>query len=175
MDFITNIALKKNLSRQDRKNIMKNLPNFKSELHLSFADIGFKSALVYSQMSWYELASYTIEESDSIFYKIHLHIGDIVTIHEEINGECYAIIKGIFKYKGNDDNYYAFITIDWFENTNRIHNVLKCPLYRIQSIQDMRWRRIFPISIIDRVQKTHFVYDMKSELWIKNNYYFTAI
>jgi hypothetical protein len=175
VDFITNIALKKNLSRQDRKNIMKNLPNFKSELHLSFTDIGFQSALVYSQMSWYELATYTIEESDGIFSKIHLHIGDIITIHEEINGECYAIIKGIFKYKGNDDNYYAFITIDWFENTNRIHNVLKCPLYRIQSIQDMRWRRIFPISIIDRVQKTHFVYDMKSELWIKNNYYFTAI
>jgi len=154
---------------------MKNLPNFKSELFLSFADIGLNSALVYSQMSWYELATYTVEESDGIFSKIHLHIGDIVIIQEEDHGECYAIIKGIFKYKGNDDKYYVFITIDWFDDTNRIHNVLKCPLYRIQSIQDTRWRRIFPISIIDRVQKVHFVYDMKSGLWIKNNYYFTAI
>ena len=175
MDFITDIKLKRCLSQQDRENIMKNLPNFKSELFLSFADIGLNSALVYSQMGWYELATYTVEESDGIFSKVHLHIGDIVTIQEENNGECYAIIKGIFKYKGNDDKYYLFITIDWFNDTNRIHNILKCPLYRIQSIQDMRWRRIFPISIIDHVQKIHFVYDTKSGLWIKNNYYFKAI
>ncbi|GET50609.1 hypothetical protein GLOIN_2v1790377 [Rhizophagus irregularis DAOM 181602=DAOM 197198] len=112
VDFITNIILKRSLSRQDRENIMKNLPNFKSELLLSFMDIGQKSALIYSQMSWYELATYTMEESDGVFSKVHLHIGDVVTIHEEDSGECYAIIKGIFKYKGNDDKYYAFITID---------------------------------------------------------------
>ncbi|GET02425.1 hypothetical protein GLOIN_2v1790940 [Rhizophagus clarus] len=175
VNFITNIILKRSLSRQDRKNIMKNLPNFKSELLLSFMDIGQKSALIYSQMGWYELATYTMEESDGVFSKVHLHIGDIVTIHEEDSGECYAIIKGIFKYKGNDDKYYAFITIDWFDNINRIHNVLKCPLFRIQTSQDIRWRRIFPISIIDHVQKVHFVYDTKIDLWIKNNYYFTAI
>ncbi|GET02875.1 hypothetical protein GLOIN_2v1487024 [Rhizophagus clarus] len=40
VDFITNIILKRSLSRQDRENIMKNLPNFKSELLLSFMDIG---------------------------------------------------------------------------------------------------------------------------------------
>ncbi|GES80432.1 hypothetical protein GLOIN_2v1790377 [Rhizophagus clarus] len=145
VDFITNIILKRSLSRQDRENIMKNLPNFKSELLLSFMDIGQKSALIYSQMGWYELATYTMEESDGVFSKVHLHIGDVVTIHEEDSGECYAIIKGIFKYKGNDDKYYAFITIDWFDNINRIHN------------------------------KVHFVYDTKIDLWIKNNYYFTAI
>ncbi|GES75796.1 hypothetical protein GLOIN_2v1790940 [Rhizophagus clarus] len=175
VDFITNIILKRSLSRQDRENIMKNLPNFKSELLLSFMNIGQKSALIYSQMGWYELATYTMEESDGVFSKVHLHIGDVVTIHEEDSGECYAIIKGIFKYKGNDDKYYAFITIDWFDNINRIHNVLKCPLFRIQTSQDIRWRRIFPISIIDHVQKVHFVYDTKIDLWIKNNYYFTAI
>ncbi|GES91467.1 hypothetical protein GLOIN_2v1790940 [Rhizophagus clarus] len=175
VDFITNIILKRSLSRQDRENIMKNLPNFKSELLLSFMDIGQKSALIYSQMGWYELATYTMEESDGVFSKVHLHIGDVVTIHEEDSSECYAIIKGIFKYKGNDDKYYAFITIDWFDNINRIHNVLKCPLFRIQTSQDIRWRRIFPISIIDHVQKVHFVYDTKIDLWIKNNYYFTAI
>ncbi|EXX66689.1 hypothetical protein RirG_121420 [Rhizophagus irregularis DAOM 197198w] len=108
------------------------------ELNEDIDDIGLNSALVYSQMGWYELATYTIEESDGIFSKVHLHIGDIVTIHKENNGECYAIIKGIFKYKGNNGKYYVFITIDWFDDTNRIHNVLKCPLYHIQSIQDMR-------------------------------------
>ncbi|GES88706.1 hypothetical protein GLOIN_2v1790940 [Rhizophagus clarus] len=175
VDFITNIILKRSLSQQDYKNIMKNLPNFKSELLFSFMNIGQKSALIYSQMSWYELAIYTMEESDGIFSKVHLHIGDVVTIHEEDSGECYAIIKGIFKYKGNNDKYYAFITIDWFDNINRIHNVLKYPLFRIQTSQNIRWRRIFPISIIDYIQKVHFVYDTKIDLWIKNNYYFMAI
>ncbi|GES95217.1 hypothetical protein GLOIN_2v1790377 [Rhizophagus clarus] len=138
VDFITNIILKRSLSRQDRENIIKNLPNFKSELLLSFMNIGQKSALIYSQMSWYELATYTMEESDGVFSKVHLHISDVVTIHEEDSGKCYAIIKGIFKYKGNDDKYYAFITIDWFDNINRIHNVLKYPLFRIQTSQDIR-------------------------------------
>ncbi|GES84638.1 hypothetical protein GLOIN_2v1886362 [Rhizophagus clarus] len=82
-----------------------------------------------------------MEESDGVFSKVHLHIGNVVTIHEEDSGECYAIIKGIFKYKGNDDKYYAFITIDWFDNINRIHN------------------------------KVHFVYDTKIDLWIKNYYF----
>ncbi|GES87167.1 hypothetical protein GLOIN_2v1790377 [Rhizophagus clarus] len=109
VDFITNIILKRSLSCQDRENIMKNLPNFKSELLLSFMDIGQKSALIYSQMGWYELATYTMEESDGVFSKVHLHIGDV------------------------------------FDNINRIHN------------------------------KVHFVYDTKIDLWIKNNYYFTAI
>ncbi|GES94535.1 hypothetical protein GLOIN_2v1487024 [Rhizophagus clarus] len=164
VDFITNIILKRSLSRQDRENILKNLPNFKSELLLLFMDIGQKSALIYSQISWYELATYTMKESDGVFSKVHLHIGDVITIHEEDSSECYAIIKGIFKYKGNDDKYYAFITIDWFDNINRIHNVLKYPLFHIQTSQDIRWRRIFPISIIDHVQKVHFVYDMKIDL-----------
>ena len=125
-------------------------------------------------MSWYKLATYTVEET-GVFSKIYLHIGDFVTIQEENHDKCYAIIKGIFKYKGNNNKFYAFIVINWFEDVNRIHHVLKCSLYRIQSTYNIYWRRIFPISIIDRVQKVHFVYDATSGLWIKNNFYFTAI
>ena len=109
---------------------MSNLLHFNSELLLSFEDIGFKSALIYSQMSWYKLATYTVEET-GVFSKIYLHIGDFVTIQKENHDECYAIIKEIFKYKGNNNKFYAFIVIDWFEDINRIHHVLKCPLYRI--------------------------------------------
>ncbi|GES98498.1 hypothetical protein GLOIN_2v1790377 [Rhizophagus clarus] len=53
--------------------------------------------------------------------------------------------------------------------------ILKRSLSLVNTSQDIRWRRIFPISIIDHVQKVHFVYDTKIDLWIKNNYYFTAI
>lgn len=173
--FIENITLKKSMSRQDRDAIIRNLVNFDSELYLSFNDIGFTSALIYTQMSWYELATYTVEKIEGVPTKIYLHIGDFVTIQEENYDECYAIIKGIFKYKGSNNNFYPFIVIDWFEDINRIHNVLKCPLYRIQATQNMRWRRIYPLSIIDHIQKVHLVYDSVSGLWIKNNYYFTAI
>ena len=110
---------------------MSNLPHFNSELLLSFEDIGFKSALLYSQMSWYKLATYTIEERDGIFSKVHLHIGDFMIIQEENHDKYYAIIKGIFKHKANNNKFYAFIVIDWFEEINRIHHVLKCPLYCI--------------------------------------------
>ncbi|GES87160.1 hypothetical protein GLOIN_2v1886362 [Rhizophagus clarus] len=97
-------------------------------------DIGQKSALIYSQMGWYELATYTMEESDGVFSKVHLHIGDVVTIHEEDSGECYAIIKG-------SSNTKAMM-----------------------------------INIMPLLQLiVHFVYDTKIDLWIKNNYYFTAI
>jgi hypothetical protein len=74
-------------------------------------------------MSWYEMATYTIKDGS----KIHLHIGDFITMQAEGYGECYAIIKAIFKHKGNDNKYYAFFIIDWFEDTNKIHHVLKCP------------------------------------------------
>ena len=129
MDFITNITLRKSISAQQAGEI--NLPYFKSELLLSFEEIGFKAALIYSQMSWYEMATYTIKDGS----KIHLHIGDFITMQAEGYGECYAIIKAIFKHKGNDNKYYAFFIIDWFEDTNKIHHVLKCPLYRIQTTQ----------------------------------------
>ncbi|CAB4412435.1 unnamed protein product [Rhizophagus irregularis] len=52
-----------------------------------------------------------MEESDGVFFKVHLHIGDVITIHEEDSGECYAIIKGIFKYKGNDDNIMPLLLL----------------------------------------------------------------
>lgn len=126
------------MSRQERDTIMKDLVHFNSELYTSYKDIGLRSALIYTQTNWYKLATYTVEEVNGVFTKIHLHVGDFVTIQEEDYDECYAIIKGIFKHKGSNDNFYPFIVVNWFEDTNRIHNVLKCPLYRIQEIQDIR-------------------------------------
>jgi len=50
-----------------------------------------------------------------------------------------------------------------------------------------QWRHIFQISVIDNMQKVHFIHDCNSEgcrdrhhddinrNWIKNSFYFTAI
>ena len=119
------------MSKQDRDKLLLTLHNFKTELFLSYVDMKFEAALINFSTSWYKSASYIIEEKNGILSKIHLHLGDFITIYEEDHEESYAIIKGIFQYKSNNDKYYAFIIIDWFEDSGIEHSVLKCPLYRL--------------------------------------------
>lgn len=185
VEFISNISLKRKMSKQDRNNLLTTLPDLKAELFLSYEDMKFEGALINTSIGWYELASYNIEEKNGTFSKVHLHLNDFVTIHEQDHEESYAVIRGIFQHKGNNKKYYVFVVVDWFENTEREHPLLKCPLYRLQTRN--QWRRIFPISVIDNVQKVHFIHDCNSEgcrdrhhddinrNWIKNSFYFTAI
>jgi len=123
-----------------------------------------------------------IDEMHHTFSKVHLHLNNFVTIHEQDHEESYAVIRGIFQHKGNNKKYYVFVVVDWFENTEREHPLLKCPLYHLQTRN--QWRRIF---VIDNVQKVYFIHDCNSEgcrdrhhddinrNWIKNSFYFTAI
>jgi hypothetical protein len=174
------------MSKRDINELFLTLHNFKIELFLSYVDMKFEAALVNSSISWYKLASYIIEEESGILSKVHLHVGDFITIYEEDHEESYAIIKGIFKHKGNNGKYYPFIVVDWFEDTKLEHSALKCSLYNIQATGD-KWRRVFPITVIDNVQKVHFIHncnsgqcqesnhDLTNRNWIKNNFYFTVI
>ncbi|CAB4403326.1 unnamed protein product [Rhizophagus irregularis] len=178
--------IKKRMPKQERDKLLLTLHNFKTELFLSYVDMKFEAALINSSISWYKFASYMIEEENGILSKVHLHLDDFITIYEEDHEESYAIIKGIFQHKGNNNKYYAFIVVDWFEDIMVEHSVLKCPLYHLQATGD-KWRRIFPITVIDNVQKVHFIHNCNSErcqlpnhdttnrIWIKNNFYFTAI
>ncbi|PKY47215.1 hypothetical protein RhiirA4_462342, partial [Rhizophagus irregularis] len=119
VNFISNISLKKRMSKQEHDKLLLTLHNFKIELFLSYVDMKFEAALINSSISWYKLASYTIEEKNGILSKVHLHLGDFITIYEEDHKESYAIIKGIFQHKGNNNKYYAFIVVDWFEDSRR--------------------------------------------------------
>jgi len=175
------------MSGRERDNLLKNLPNFKAELLESYRDIGLGAAILYFNQSWYEFASYTIEELNGTFSKVSLHLNDFITIYDEDFDESYAIIRGFFKHKANNKKYYAFMAVDWFEDTKQEHPILGCPIYRLQTIENQRWRSIFPISAIDNlVEEVHFVHNCNLECqnhynstrnrtWIKNNYYFTAI
>ena len=160
------------MSKKDYNNLLSTLPNFNVELYLSYKDIGFSAAFINSSIRWYELASYiTIEENNDILSKVYLHINDFIIIQEEKYKESYAIVKGIFKHKGNDGNNYAFVVVDWFEDTKKKHSILHCPIYNLQT---EKWRQIFPIHVIDNMKKVHFI-RYSDKKWIKNNYYFTAI
>ena len=136
------------MSKQERDSLLLTLHNFKTELFLSYVDMKFEAALMNVSTSWYKLASYTFEEESGILSKVYLHLGDFITIYEENHEESYAVIKGIFRHKSNNDKYYAFIVVDWFEDTGAEHSVLKYPLYRLQVIGN-KWRCIFPITVID--------------------------
>ncbi|GET50694.1 hypothetical protein GLOIN_2v1790940 [Rhizophagus irregularis DAOM 181602=DAOM 197198] len=131
VNFISNISLKKKMLKQERDKLLLTLHNFKTELFLSYVDMKFEAALINSSISWYKFASYMIEEENGILSKVHLHLDDFITIYEEDHEESYAIIKGIFQHKSNNNKYYAFIVVDWFEDTMVEHSVLKCPLYPI--------------------------------------------
>lgn len=174
------------MSKKDRDNLLQNLLNFKSELLESYKDMRLGgAAIVYNSISWYEFASYIIEEENGTFSKVTLHLNDFIMINDEDFNESYAIIRGIFKHKGNNEKYYAFIVVDWFEDNNQKHPILECPLYYLRTIENQRWRSIFPISAIDSVNKIHFIhncnlecqdhYNSTNRIWIKNNYYFKAI
>ena len=159
------------MSKKYYNKLLSTLKNFKVELYLSHKDMGFNEGLINSSVKWYELATYIIKENNNSSLKVYLHINDFVTIQEEKYNESYAIIKGIFKHEGNNGNNYAFVVVDWFENTEKEHSLLKCPIY---SLQTKNWRRVFPIHLIENVQKVYFIkYDDKK--WIKNNFYFIAI
>ena len=127
------------------------------------------------------MASYTTEDTLGNEENVCLKLGDIVTIQEEDYNESFAIIQSIFQHKANNNKYYAFIVVTWFEEINQKHAVLDCPFFRLLSADDQQWRRIFPISVIDQVNKIHFVRNeidgktSNEDYWIKNEFYFNAV
>ena len=69
------------MSKRDYNKLLSTLKNLKTELYLSYKDIGFNKALVNDSIRWYELASYiTIKEDNNNFSKVYLHINNFVTI-----------------------------------------------------------------------------------------------
>jgi hypothetical protein len=184
VDYITKLSLKKQISTRKIINNLSidiNGPLFRSELMQSYNDMGFTAALINKSTYFYDAATYFCDDTGS-FVKQQLHIKDIVTIQEEDYGENYAIIEAIFSHYANNSKLYAFVIVNWFEETSQA--VLGCPEYKL--IMDDSWRRVFPISIIDSINKVHFVHkcventckkshDMTNNHYIKNMYYFTAI
>lgn len=147
----------------------------------AYIDMEFPAALIHKMVFFYEIATYICENDQGYFVKQQLHVGDVVTIQEEIYSESYAIVEAIFSHQGNNEKLYAFVIVNWFEETSQTK--LDCPIYQLDW---KRWRHIFPISVIDLVNKVHFVHDCigdmckdshdtKNNNYIKNKFYFTAV
>ena len=148
-------------------------------LNLIMTLVNLNSALIHFSLTWYQCVSYITEDHYGNIEKVCLRLGDIVTIQEVEYDESYVTIQSIFQHKGNDDKFYVFVVITWFEYINQEHVVLECPIYRLN---DKKWRRVFPITVIDKAHKAHFIrrtvddnHTNRDNYWFKNPFYFTAI
>ncbi|RIB03156.1 hypothetical protein C2G38_2049499 [Gigaspora rosea] len=117
-------------------------------------------ALINTGLSFYKGVTYLVENSYNIIEKYSLHAGDVITIQEE---ESYAILRAIFRHKGNNGYFYPFIVIDWLEKTNQVHSLLECPIYKVQSEKNRDWRLVYSLSVVDQIKKAHFVHRCSSE------------
>ena len=157
MGHFYNIKLKQQISLKDIGNFLTySLQdiNFKSELYQSYKDLGLKSALMNSFLTWYQRISYALEDDYGNTKKVCLQLGDIVTIQDNEYDESYAILRSIFRHKGNNNKFYIFIIVTWFEYINQNHTILECPIYRLN---DRQWRRVFPITVVDKAHKAYFI------------------
>ena len=174
------VRLRQRISLKDMKSFLTySLQdiNFKMELFECYKELNLNSAIISSSLTWYQCISYTTEDDYGNAENVCLQLGDIVTIQEEEYDESYAILQSIFQHKGNNNRVYIFIIIAWFEYTNQQHSVLECPIYKLDNQQ--KWRRIFPITVIDKVHKAYFIHNENNtneeNYWFKNQFYFTVI
>src|ERR1043166_6197567 len=172
-----NITLKKPVSVHNT-NIIVNTSSFRSDLSFAYESFGYHASLINKNCNFYKCASYINAK-----IQCHLNIDDVVTIQVADYGESYAVIEGIFKHKSNDGYFYPFIYIDWFEDIYKTHSKLDCPIFVLR--HDDCYRKIFPLTVVDKVRKVHFVHDcnarcknnhnLENKRYLKNDLIFKAI
>ncbi|PKC02865.1 hypothetical protein RhiirA5_424612 [Rhizophagus irregularis] len=179
--YFRNIMLRKPVSVRNT-NIGIDTVSFRTDLALAYESFGYNSSLINKTCNFYEYASY-IQDVHNAEVQCHLSIDDVVTIQVADYGESYAVIKGIFKHKSNDGYLYPFIYVDWFEDICKNHNRLECPIFVLR--HDDTYCKIFPLTVIEKVQKVHFVHDCNSRCkdnhnlenkhYLRNDFFFKVI
>ena len=151
---------------------------------LSYNSFGYHASLVNKSCNFYENATY-IQNEDYCEVKCYLHKNDVVTIQANDYNNGYAIIKAIFRHKGNDGHYYPFIYVNWFEDIYKKHAKVDCSLFILKHNDDSRCK-IFPLTVVDGIRKTHFIHDcntrcqednhdLENNFYLKNDFFFKAI
>ncbi|CAI2173967.1 3108_t:CDS:2 [Funneliformis geosporum] len=86
---------------------------------LAYKSFGHYISLINEPCKFYKYASYIQDDNYTDEIKCNLHKNNIVMIQVQDFDKSYAIIKAIFKHKGNDEQYYPFIYVDWFEDVHQ--------------------------------------------------------
>jgi hypothetical protein len=116
------------------------------------------AALINKKIEFYNYIIYKVVEDDNSSKMVKLHVGDTVSVNEEIEQVAFARIKAILRHQANNTKYYAFLVFDWFEAISEEDNVLRCPCYNLQKSGETRWRQLFPITIVDNMPDNHFIH-----------------
>ncbi|RIB24336.1 hypothetical protein C2G38_689349 [Gigaspora rosea] len=179
---IQNIKLRKPIPSY-KQMIKTDTALFYSDLALAYQNFRYNASLVNKSYNFYEYTSY-IQNNGYSEVKCHLHKNNVVAIHTNDYSEGYAMIKAIFKHKSSNGSYYLFIYVDWFEDISRKHIKVNCPIFVLR--QDTSRCKIFPLTIMDGVRKTHFVHDcntgcqdnnhdLEHNQYLNNIFFFKAI
>ena len=99
-----------------------------------------------------------VVKDDNTSKMVKLHVGDIVSMNEEIEQVAFARIKAILWHQANNTKYYAFLAFDWFEAIAGEDNMLRCPCYNLQKSGETQWHQLFPITIVDNMPDNHFIH-----------------
>jgi len=71
------------------------------------------AAPVNKKIEFYNYIAYKVVEDDNTSKMVKLHVGDIVSMNEEIEQVAFARIKAILRHRANNTKYYAFLVFDW--------------------------------------------------------------
>ncbi|CAG8854314.1 9660_t:CDS:1, partial [Gigaspora margarita] len=117
VDYISKINLRKRISRRKAKEFLPNSPDFFAELTLAYRDMDYELTMFEDSCQFYEYICFLVEDNDTII-QYRLHVGEVVTVITENNGQNFAILKSIFSHQKSNQRF-AFIIVDWFEITNQ--------------------------------------------------------
>ncbi|EXX67154.1 hypothetical protein RirG_116980 [Rhizophagus irregularis DAOM 197198w] len=139
----------KRISLKNIKEFVKFFPSnshFKTELSISYNEIGLHAALINSSITWYEMASYVTENAFGNKEKVCLKLGDVF---EEINQNHVILKCPLFRLlSANDQQWRRIFLITVIDQANKIH---------------------FVRNEIDEQEEN------EESCWIKNEFYFTAV
>ncbi|GES96961.1 hypothetical protein GLOIN_2v1483751 [Rhizophagus clarus] len=125
-----------------------------------------ETAISFKILEYYDMISYTILQEDDVNIDISIHVGDDIDILVEddngIGNWEYALIKGIFTYKANDNKKYTFFILDWYYDTGRTDSLTGCKIYGLQGPNHDLWAHVHFFHIVDRNPRVHFIHNCKS-------------
>lgn len=156
------------------------------DLAKCYEDLGSSAALLHDRIEYYDYISYQVfSEEGREPVHVRIHVGDVVEIQEEIEGLSFACIAGIIQHQSNANIFQAFFVLQWFQETTMNEPIVDCPIYNLQQLDETRWRRIFPITVVDNLPQVHFLHDCrktcsnghdeKIRRYIRNDFYYIAL
>ncbi|CAB5384714.1 unnamed protein product [Rhizophagus irregularis] len=162
--------------------------NFLTDLTRIYIDIYQNSgAIIQRHVDYYSSIRFTVKNGD-VYSNITLRIGEAIDVEnvDDPNGRSYALIRAIMIHQDDFRRNNPFLLIDWFYEKGSADSVTGFPIYGLQESDDHSWFHLYPLIIVDRKPKVHFVHkctarcsngshDKNNEEYILNEFYYSIL